>query len=50
MWYNLTPRSTWNKVVDALYKQGLVHDAVHLASKVGVKSPVPQEDDGASDY
>ena len=43
-WYNLTPHPTWNKVVEALYKHGLVHDAVNLASKVGVKLPVPQED------
>ena len=35
-WYNQSPLPTWNKVVDALYKHGLVHDAVDLASKVGV--------------
>ena len=43
-WYNLTPCPTWNKVVEALYKHGLVRDAVNLASKVGVESPLPQED------
>ena len=48
-WYNLTPRPTWNNVVEALYKQGLVRDAVDLAGKVGVKSPVPQED-GDTDH
>ena len=48
-WYNHSPCSTWNKVVEALYEHGLVHDAVHLASKVGVRSPVSQED-GDSDH
>ena len=48
-WYNLTPRPTWNKVVEALYNHGLVRDAVNLASKVGVKSPLSQED-GDSDH
>ena len=48
-WYYLTPCPTWNKVVEALHKHGHVHDAVDLASKVGVKSPVPQED-GDSDH
>ena len=44
-WYNRPPHPTWNKVVEALHKHGLVNDAVDLASKVGVKSLVPQEDD-----
>ena len=48
-WYRQSPHSTWNKVVEALHNHGLVHDAVHLASKVGVKSPVSQED-GDSDH
>ena len=48
-WYNLTPHPTWNKLVEALYNHGLVRDAVDLASKVGVKSPLSQED-GDSDH
>ena len=48
-WYNQAPCHTWNEVVEALYKHGLVRDAVHLANKVGVKSPLPQED-GDSDH
>ena len=47
-WYNKTPHPTWNKVVRALYMHGLVRDAVHLASKVGVKSPL--QEDGDSDH
>ena len=43
-WYNQSPRPTWNELVEALYKQGLVRDAVILASKVGVKSPLSQKD------
>ena len=43
-WYNQPPHPTWNEVVEALHKHGLVNDAVDLASKVGVKSLVPQED------
>ena len=43
-WYNQTPNCpTWNKVVEALYEYRLVRDAVHLASKVGVKSPSSQK-------
>ena len=43
-WYNQSPHPTWNKVVEALYKYGLPEITVHLANKVGVESPVSQED------
>ena len=48
-WYSQSPHPTWNKVVEALHRHKLVCDAVQLASKVGVKSPVLQED-GDSDH
>ena len=45
-WYRKSHTSpTWNKVVEALYKFGLVRDAVDLASKVGVKSPLDDDSD-----
>ena len=47
-WYSQSPHPTWNKVVEALYKHGLVRDAVNLASKVGVRSPC--QEDGDSDH
>ena len=43
-WYRQSPHPTWNKVVEALHKHKLVCDAVQLASKVGVESPVSKED------
>lgn len=48
-WYNQAPRLTWNKVVEALCNHGLVRDAVYLANKVGVESPLHQGD-GDSDH
>lgn len=38
-WYDQTPNHTWNKVVDALYKHGLVGYAVQLAKRKGVILP-----------
>ena len=43
-WYCQSPRPTWNEVVEALYRQGLPEIAAQLASKVGVRSPVSQQD------
>ena len=43
-WYSQSPRPTWNEVVEALYRQGFPEIAAHLASKVGVESPVSQQD------
>ena len=48
-WYSQSPHPTWNKVVEALHRHKLVCDAVQLASKVGVKTPLSQKD-GDSDH
>ena len=45
-WYDQTPNRTWNKVVDALYKHGLVGYALELAKRKGVTLPQSYYRDG----
>ena len=45
-WYDQTSNRTWNKVVDALYKHGLVGYALELAKRKGVTLPQSYYRDG----
>ena len=47
-WYEGSSHPTWNKVVKALSEHKLVHDAVLLAKRKGVK--LPQSQHGDSDH
>ena len=47
-WYKGSSHPTWNKVVKALSEHKLVHDAVLLAKRKGVK--LPQSQHGDSDH
>ena len=44
-WYKGSSHPTWNKVVKALSEHNLVHNAVLLAKRKGVRLPQPQHSD-----